>query len=311
MKLKDTCRRGAFLGLAGVIVLSLIAAAHGPTQAASRLGPTEILSTSVSTPEYDRQGRLASTRVDSYDCGGQFLGRTLHEYRYREDGQLVYSKSASFGADGRKSGWSETEWQLAVRGHMREGTTRYFDGTDELLRVENETWTDDPEARTLTVETLEFDAVRTFTGSRYLISERDAKGRTIGWDFSSYDAQGTQLSRAYSTWRYDALDRLHGIHKYLFDAADELTAREEETRTYVGDSRRLHGIQTTRTDAEGNPTGYEDEWYAYDERERQTGRTLVLFDARESPLRQLVESTTYDAAGRLLSRRAAWEVFAR
>jgi len=264
--------------------------------------------TSVGTPTYDRSGRLVLMETKRYDESGEYLGIAVHEYTWSSDGKLLSSHSARYDAEDLQLSRMETKWRLNVPGKVRVGRRSYHDRFDKLTRSERETWTRDGELRILTIETLVFNADGELRNTRYEVIERNAKGGIVGWDRGTYDANGVQLSRMFSKWRYEG-KQLVRIERYMFDDKDELSGRETELRFYQDDSSRISRIVTTLKDGAGNTTGYRREAREYDGHKRLVQRMITHSDADDSPVRRTIESISRYGNGRLKSRRTTTETF--
>ena len=287
--------------------LVLTVALLSGTALAQRADPeSHLLSTSVGTPTYDRDGHILQMDVQRYNAQGENTGSSLHRYSWK-DGKLQASHYETFDSGDLLTSSIGTHWEYPGRNVLRKGLRIFQNGLRELLRTEAERWLKDESAPIITVVTEQYDAEDALVHTRYQVTERDEKGRIATRDVSTIVASGRQTYRMFEQWRHED-GRVSQVHRHRYDESDELFERELEEWFY-NDQGRLSSISKTRFDGEDTMTQLVVEEREYNRFKKVRNRTVTFMTPLHVPTRRLTVSATFTDSGALLTQRSIWEIF--
>ncbi len=264
-----------------------------------------VKSNSVGTPTYDTAGRLVGMETRRFDSDGDYTGSNSYRYVHDARGRVTESTYVSADAEDLVIQSMHATWEFDLPGICRQGERTWFDGWDAMQRWEKIVWRNDPNAPIQTRQTEYFNSDDELVKTRYAVTERDGRGRTMVQDFSLFAPDNSQLQRTYERWFY-VEQRAARVERVHFDEADEITSRVEVKRVY-GRRGRLDELQTRTTGPDGELLSTSVESRTYNASGKLVERMVVDANSHGVEMRRYNETTTYDANGHLKARRSSWE----
>lgn len=287
---------------------SLAVAVFGAIALVASAASADSKTTSVSSYDYDGRGRIRSEEVKTYGEDAVLMGTAQARTSYDGDTGHVLEQSWTYrnaAGDVTASSLFTNDWR---EGQVVRSERTWMDATGRQTRREVDTWVREEAIRLRQRQTDVYDADDLLTENRYGIYTFDARGRSTGQDESRYDARGLQTGRQLVETTYDDLGHIDVRTTTEFDDEDEIAKVVEETWTW-GREGHLNRIDTKVLDGARALLEKRVEQRENDAKGRMTKRTMTILDPAGEPLRRLIESLTYDDAGRLQARRGTWESF--